>query len=99
MTMNRTDDDSEKPLVNVLASMRRADMILVAFLVCSQSLLYWAMWAERCESETDRRRNEQMHREVMQSLKTVTHTMTQSVKVESSRDDMVRKILKMEDNK
>lgn len=94
MTTSQADGDA---LVSVLAGIRRFDMILVVFLVCSQSLLYWSLWAERCNSETERLRNEQMHCEVMESLKSTRHSITQSVQVGTQRDEMVKKLLKIDE--
>jgi sensor domain CHASE-containing protein len=98
MTTTQTDGEAS-PIVSVLRSMRWFDGILFSALIVTQSFIFYLVLSDREQARTDRALNEQRHAEVMRSIRSVVPTMIQSVKVESSREDMVRKLLKLEDPK
>lgn len=93
------ENEHDRDLIGVLASMRRYDAIVLMVVIAMWGSVNYAIYCEASRAETDRERNEQRHAEVMASIKAVATTMTQSVKVESSRDDMIREILKRNEAK
>jgi len=85
-------------LIGVLASMRRFDMIVLGVLVCSQSVLGYAIYHESATATTERELNDQRHQQIMQGLKASQATMNQSVRVESARDAIVKELLNQQED-
>lgn len=75
-----------------LGSLLRVEVFML--LVWAMTLVYMIL-----QDRADRQYAMERHQEVMESLSSTRATITQSVHIGTPRDEMVKKILKLEDPK
>lgn len=79
-------------VADALASLLRIEVFML--LVWAMTLVYMIL-----QDRADRQYAAERHSEVMESLKSTRHSITQSVQVGTSRDEMVKKMIEAQGQK